>query len=69
MFPPEKRRKPSDHLSPTSSWRRWKERHHGNGWGGEDLADENPGTWTPGGSEEEDEDGDEGDLRVDGTIF
>jgi len=31
----------------------------------EDLADENPGTRTPGGSEEEDEDGDEGDLGVD----
>jgi hypothetical protein len=33
---------------------------------GEDLADEDPGTGTPGGGEEEDEDGDEGDLGVDG---
>ena len=32
----------------------------------EDLTDEDPGTRTPGGSEEEDEDGDEGDLGVDG---
>ena len=34
-------------------------------WEREDLADNNPGTWTPGGCEEEDEDSDEGDLRVD----
>ena len=32
----------------------------------EDLTDEDPGTGTPGGGEEEDEDCDEGDLRVDG---
>lgn len=32
----------------------------------EDLADDDPGTRAPGGSEEEDEDGDEGDLGVDG---
>lgn len=34
---------------------------------GEDLADQDPGTRTPGGGEEEDEDGDEGDLGVDGV--
>lgn len=34
-------------------------------WEREDLADENPCSGTPGGSEEEDEDGDEGDLGVD----
>ena len=33
----------------------------------EDLADQDPGAGTPGGGEEEDEDGDEGDLRVDGV--
>lgn len=33
---------------------------------GEDLADEDPRAGTPGGGEEEDEDGDEGDLGVDG---
>lgn len=38
-------------------------RSHGE-W--EDLADENPSARTPRGCEEEDEDGDEGDLRVDG---
>ena len=32
----------------------------------EDLTDEDPGTRTPGGGEEEDEDGDERDLSVDG---
>lgn len=32
----------------------------------EDLANDDPGTGTPGGGEEEDEDGDEGDLSVDG---
>ena len=32
----------------------------------EDLTDEDPGTRTPGSGEEEDEDGDEGDLSVDG---
>lgn len=32
---------------------------------GEDLADDDPGTRTPGGSEPEDEDGDEGNLGVD----
>ena len=31
----------------------------------EDLTDQDPGTRTPGGSEEEDEDGNEGDLSVD----
>lgn len=31
----------------------------------EDLTDEDPGTRTPGGGEEEDEDGDESDLSVD----
>lgn len=33
----------------------------------EDLADQDPGTGTPGRGEEEDEDGDEGDLGVDGV--
>jgi hypothetical protein len=33
---------------------------------GENLADDNPGTRTPGRGEEEDEDGDEGNLGVDG---
>lgn len=32
----------------------------------EDLADDDPGTRTPGGSEEEDEDGDKGNLSIDG---
>ena len=31
----------------------------------EDLADDDPGTGTPGAGEEEDEDGDEGDLSID----
>lgn len=31
----------------------------------EDLADDDPCSWTPGGGEEEDEDGDEGNLSVD----
>lgn len=31
----------------------------------EDLTNDNPGTRTPGGGEEEDEDGDEGDLSID----
>lgn len=31
----------------------------------EDLTNDNPGTGTPGGGEEEDEDGDEGDLSID----
>lgn len=34
---------------------------------GEDLADDDPGTRAPGGGEPEDEDGDEGDLGVDGA--
>src|SRR3569833_180782 len=33
---------------------------------GEDLANDDPGAGSPGGGEEEDEDGDEGDLGVDG---
>ena len=33
---------------------------------GEDLADDDPGAGAPGGGEPEDEDGDEGDLGVDG---
>ena len=38
----------------------------GTDWKREDLTDDDPGTWTPGGGEEEDEDGNEGDLSVDG---
>lgn len=34
---------------------------------GEDLADDDPGTRAPGGGEPEDEDGDKGDLGVDGA--
>lgn len=35
-------------------------------WEREDLTNDDPGTRTPGGGEEEDEDGDEGNLGVDG---
>jgi len=38
----------------------------GSDWQWEDLSDENPSSGTPCASEEEDEDGDEGDLGIDG---
>ena len=34
---------------------------------GEDLTDDDPGTWTPGGGEEEDVDADEGNLSFDSS--
>lgn len=40
----------------------------GSDWQWENLADDNPGAWTPGGSEEENVDTDECDHGFDGII-